>query len=433
MTEPQQTERILKSIDTSTPKVRGRRVTYAVIALALSSCLGLVAAEGILRFLLFSDSSLAREYGTRLRRPNLYAGSQTDSDYHKLRYGWKDADAAFNEDRLHPELGWLSRLIVPADLQHTDRSKLKGRRPFLMYGDSFTACMGPSADCWQGLIRRSPLKDQLSVVNYGVRGHGLGQIYLTLKGSVGLWLDRDPVVAVGILLDDDLDRVVLDFREAPKPVFDIEGGALTVDYPGAVSIESWLAEHPVEIRSYLWAFLDRGGWLLPKSWTSRAAARVAALRDRKRAISRLLLIEIRDELEERGLDYFFIIFEGPRDRRTRTKKQKSWQALFLPRTLDQLGIPWVSAEKALREDRTTTGKRGNADYFIPDGRKGGRHYTAVGNQAAWGAILNGLDARFDGTVERPMRRVGYSVVEGAKVGRTAQEASLSVTDEEEGD
>ena len=374
-------------------------------AVLLGCTLGLLAGEGVFRFLLFSDSALAIRWGVPLRKAGRFTNFKTDSDYFKLRYAWREFHPSPGTNTVHPKLGWLSGLILSQDLMHKDRGKLGKRRPLLMYGDSFMACMGPSEECWQGLMETTPLADELGVLNYGIRGYGLGQTYVMLEESLGHWIERDPVVAVGILVDDDLDRVVFDFRGRPKPVFGIAKGELTVDYPGDADLEEWLEAHPVDISSYLLAYIEHGTRLMPSGWSS-GAAELSMGAGRKRDVSRLLLSAIRDRLEGLDLEYFVIVFEGPSPSDKSLDRTRDWRYEFLFDAMDELGMPWVSAEKELRLDLSKSGATSRSEYFVPDGQSGARHYNRRGNQVVLRAILRGLHGAFDGRIETLPRAPG---------------------------
>ncbi len=378
------------------PRGKLGRLLRALVAIGLGTTLGLVVAEGLVRYLIFSDSPLALSWGGHLRVPRRFADPKTDEDYFKLRQIWMDVDKSLGAHRLHPVLGWHSALVTGDELGHLDAENLGDRRPVLMYGDSFVACMTPEEECWQGLVEDSALSRKVGLINYGVRGYGLGQIYLMLRDSLDQWQDRDPLVIVGVLLDDDLDRVVYEFRGGPKPRFGVSGEELTIDYPGDVSIEEWMKEHPPSITSYLGAMLIHSSGLLPGSWTGLGIESSEGIK-LKTDTSRLLLREIRGELEARELDYFFIIFEGPRIGVNR--KRQTWRREFLALTLDELEIPWVLANRALQKERRQSGEESLGVFYIPDGRKGGRHFNARGNQVVFKSLMRGMQGRFDGAIE----------------------------------
>jgi hypothetical protein len=383
------------------------RVLRALLALGIGLVLAFGACEAGFRFLLFSDSGLALRYGAALRNAGAYSNSKAHSDYFKLRYLWRDVEG--RNQKLHnvdPRVGWIKGAIAGSDLDHEHRTLVKERRPVLMYGDSFTACTTSQWDCWEGLIENSFLGEEVCVVNYGVRGYGVDQVYVLLDSTIDLWKDQDPVVAVGILADDDLDRVVFEFREGPKPRFELEDGNLVGTYPGEYEdIPSWLEEHPPQVWSYLLRYLTVGQRMLPASFGELHNPESQMQVRRKKEISAALIRAIRERLEGAGVDYFFIVFEGPFVRRGGAWVSKqTWRVRFLKMILDEYEIPWVSSERSVREHQAKHGREGNAGYFVPDNKPDARHFTALGNKAAFNAILRALHGIFDGQISNLERQ-----------------------------
>ena len=381
-----------------TPLARGLR---GLLALGFGLVLALGVCEAGFRYLLFSDSGFALKYGAKFRDANAFSNSKAHSDYFKLRFLWREA-AGQNRGfhNTDPRLGWVKSQVRRPDLDHQHRTRVGKRRPFLMYGDSFTACTTPQKDCWEGLIETSFLGPHVCVINYGVRGYGVDQMKALLDETIDLWKDQDPVVAVGILADDDLDRVVFEFRQGPKPHFDLEDGELVPNYPGEYEdIASWVDQNPPEVTSYLLRYLTVGAKLLPESFAEEHFPEGEALVKRKKVLSAALITSMRDRLEEAGVDYFFIIFEGPFVKRgERFVSKQTWRIQFLKLVLDELEIPWVSSTRAVLEHQREHERTGNAGYFVPDGKPDARHFTPLGNEAALNAILRGLHGSFDGEI-----------------------------------
>lgn len=375
-------------------RARAARWLRRLAAVLLGVALGLLASEGLLRFLLFSDTSLARSLGGHMRQSQKYVAPKSNSDYFKLRYQWQDFEGPLEAHYRQPDIGWVSSLVDLENLDHQDRGLLGDRRPVLMYGDSYTACTVKPQDCWQGLMRRSARREDLALMNYGTRGHGIGQVYLMLKHSLERWLPLDPIVIIGILVDDDLDRTVFDFRSAPKPLFEMDGENLIVTSPGDTTIEEWLEENPVKIRSYLYAYLRLKPGLFRGSWRVKKTESPEAIEEKK-LIARSLLRDMQAELQRHELDYFFCVFEGPRVMSSRKNRQGNWRHSFLYECLSDLDIPWVSAERELMVDLRQNEDRERSGYFIPEGQPGGRHFNALGNKVAFRAIMKGIDGEFE--------------------------------------
>lgn len=385
--------------DTVPPESRGRW-PRALLGVALGSALAFGAAEGVLRYLLFGQSDFARERGAALRKPGYFCDPNSDPDYHKLMRLWSPKRMGRGFVNRDPKLGWLAKPIQSPGYGHVDERMLGERRPFLFYGDSFTACVIPSKDCWQGLLEETPFAAELKTVNYGTCAFGIDQTCLLFSESIEHWLRRKPIVAVGILVDNDLDRTVFDFRGCPKPIYALENGELSVTFPGVEDIDEWIEEHPPRITSYLVRYLVHYKRILPASWgppRSNDPVMVA----RKKEISRALIESVRAELESCDLEYFFVLFYGPKS--WSQQRVQGWRDEFLVETLDSLEIPWVSTRLALQDSARRQGralKDVQDDYFLPPGKNFGGHYTRLGNEAALPAILRGLCGQYDGAVAK---------------------------------
>jgi hypothetical protein len=353
-----------------------------------------VAFEGAFRFLLFAP--LARQWGLgwRLRNEALFSPREAGREAWVLA-----ARLDGRHSRVHPNadgrLGWIKPAIERASLAHADEECLRGRRPVLLFGDSYAQCVGSAGICWEGLLEESELSERFRLLNYGVGGYGLDQVRLLL----GLVLERhaaaDPLVVVSILVDDDLDRSYLGLRSFPKPRFTVEGGGLVHHPLEELDTGRYLARHPLRIGSYLWRWMQFGTGALPRSWCLAwhpEADHVAA----KERVNRLLLQEIVAELELRGLDFFFLLFHARKA--LEAPRLYGWQEPFLVRTLAELGAPFVSSKTPLRAYMARTGESSRPFYF--DSGPGLNHYTALGNEVVFEALRSGLEGRFEPTTAR---------------------------------
>ena len=355
---------------------RGLRVALIFLGLAWG------AGELGVRWLLFGGGTVPEAWGVSLRDPNRFADALSDDDFWKLKRSFEAARDKDQFEHSHPELGWVPASVRPQSLAHRNEGSLGGRRPVLFYGDSFSKCVVPAEDCWESLLEQSPLADELRILNFGTCAYGLDQIVLLLERSVDRYLGEDPVVVIGILVDEDLDRCALSFRGHPKPRAVEGAGGFAWEYPGEVSAERWIADHPTEITSYLGRLCQTSG-LVPRSWGRASKARKIALKQRS---ATWLLERARDLLREREIEHFVVLFHG--ERLASRREGTDWREAFLLRTLAELEIPYVSSRGALFADHAATG-RGASDYFIADGAFSG-HLTAVGNAAVFPAILDGL-------------------------------------------
>jgi len=92
----------------------------------------------------------------------------------------------------------------------------------LAIGDSFTFGMETNDTAtWPYLLEeRDP---RLQVINLGVSGYGVDQMYITLRETIA---DYAPDAVVVAFIGDDLRRVLLSFRDYKKPRFVLRGDQL---------------------------------------------------------------------------------------------------------------------------------------------------------------------------------------------------------------
>ena len=378
-----------------------RRLLRTALKLCLAVVASLLLIELCFRFLLFHDSGLARRLGQELRQPAHFATRWTD-EYWKLRYLFapqmrRPLAATARPSQHDPVLGWIRQDIQAGTYAHQAREHLAGRRPVLLYGDSFAACVTASEDCWEGLLSRSELADEFLLLNHGTGGYGLDQTVLLFQQTIEQYLELDPVVVISLLVDVNLDRSVLSFREWPKPHFSIgQNGELELDGPVPESAADFLDEHPLGIRSYAWRYVVHGTGLLPDTGRAQLRGR-EAIREHTQNLNRPLLEALAGELEDLGLDYFVLLFHGkktlyPKD----PKGSKDWREPYLLAELERLGMPYISAKALLQADARTTG-RGIGDYFLQEGGVR-RHYTPLANGIVFEAFRRGIAGHFDGGV-----------------------------------
>ncbi|MDP6408087.1 MAG: hypothetical protein QGI46_01790, partial [Planctomycetota bacterium] len=375
----------------SRPARRHGRLRRALLALVLGLAGGLAGAELVFREILFGGGLLTERLGKPVRQAVFFADPDADGDYWKLHHLFTDSarrDAFVRKDEL---VGWLDDSVTPGTYEHAQVRWLVDRRPVLMYGDSFAACVVPDSSCWQGLLEKSPLRSKFMMLNYGTSAFGLDQAYLLMRESVDRWLERRPLVVIGILVDNDLDRCLLDFRGCSKPVVRLVDGQLEVDPPEIGDVDAWLEEHPPEITSYLLRFLS-----LRASWWPAALRHPegedASLVERKGMLSRAIIEEIANELRARELEFFFVLFHAPES--AASEGPWTWREELLIGTCAELEIPYVSSKRALRQDHERTGGSWK-DYYIQEGTMKD-HLSPRGNRAVFPAILGGLRGEFDG-------------------------------------
>lgn len=375
------------------PSLAGRALR-AVPKLLLSVAIGLVGLELLLRHSLFGDSTIAERLGAYTRKPELYADRHTEDVYWVLSriFQGTAGKPAPGPDEL---LGWRGRKkLHPEHYGHRDEQVLDGRRAVLLFGDSFAACNTSSEDCFEGLFARSERAEDALLLNYGVGGYGLDQIYLLMRESLKHWDEHPgpekPFVVVSLLVDDDLDRCAVSLRGWPKPRFHLDGDELVLEPPGSQDFEEWLDENPLGVRSYLWRFLVHGSGLLPAETQERFSGSERRTGE-NREVCKALLAAMQHELVSRELDYCFLLFRGVEG--IRSPHAFPWQNRCVLRSFKELNAPFVDTRYDFGEHRKTSGLTPE-EYFGWEGTQAG-HYNPLGNQVALRTVLRALDGESD--------------------------------------
>lgn len=344
-----------------------------------------ILLEVSLRYLLFGGDPLARRLGAPIRKPSLYA-SLREREYYRLQQRLAPRPLA----RYHPELGWITASFS-AELIHDDEASLGDRRPLLLFGDSFANCVTSDADCWQGLVERSSLGDEVALLNFGVGGFGTDQILMLCERVLPRFLDRDPIVAVGLLVDDDLDRAVLDIRGWPKPLFAVgpSGDLVRPTVPVPEDGQDLVTRQGVGIASYAWRYLVWG--TRAKTLGPLRGETLARHFDRVRTLNSALLAELHHTLDAAGVEHFVVVFYGPR---AIQPSGSVWaREEFLLAELERLGLPYVSTRLPLAR-ALRAGERPADLYYLTGHLR--NHLTARGNQVTFAAFLDGIEGRFHG-------------------------------------
>ena len=369
---------------------RRLRPRQVALRIALAIVVGVVLLEGSLRFLLFSDALAKTRVAARLRRPELYSAAEC-RDYWKLEVLFSTLPRRARPHRqLDERVGWRKRDLDPATLAHVDEAKLAGRRPVLLFGDSYAQCVSSVNACWQDLLERSELAESLALLNYGVGGYGLDQMLLLARAVLDRFEAADPIVVIALLVDDDLDRPWLPLRNNPKPWFSLADGELVLHPMEETDSVSWVHAHPPRIPSYLARLLLFGsGWL-------RSSTAIRFTPDRgheagKKALDERLLDSLTAELRERELRFFFLLLHG--QGALVAPGPSGWQEPFLYDYFQMRGLPFVSSKRWLLSRARVTGAKLDS-FYIADG-PGKNHYNDEGNAVAFEALLQGLLGHFE--------------------------------------
>lgn len=328
---------------TSTRRLRER--WFPIVVPLAAGLLCAAALEAAIRLAIFTDLLPVE----KLRQPLHYADPWYDDDYWKLEYIFEQqagvgptARAGQVERDLHPLLGWAPKvsevnpLGIVTDVPYT----LADVEPaVLFFGDSYVDGPEPIATKLPQLL--DPLLENRHVVNYGVSGYGVDQIYLRFLDAHTRF--KNPIVLIGIQ-DRDLDRTILSIRGGQKPVLAIEDGELV---PGNLPISdtmSFVRAHPVELDSYLLRF---GLMRLRRLGLERPIDRLLGYDDRqdmKVRLNRKILESFKEEAQKADLRLYFVLFYVQADMR-----EENWREVFLKRTLQELEMPYFDTKTYLLE------------------------------------------------------------------------------------
>lgn len=281
---------------------RRKRWSTRLFAVLIGAALALGGGELLVRHLVFGDSAFARRFGKPLRDQAVFGLGFHHDDYWKLQV-LLTPGVELVPPGADPHLGWVGS-IEPGTYAHRDEATIGERRPILLFGDSNAECLTGPELCFQGLLERSDLADRYALLNYGVGGYGLDQIWLLMQRVLPRFEGRDPIVIASLMVDDDLERSMLTFRGWPKPRLLLdEHGELV--HPGPVDTDTlrFLHENPPEIPSYLLS-LVRATVRGPEARQQRSAEELAELE----ALNRAILDAMEAELTARELYHFFFLF-----------------------------------------------------------------------------------------------------------------------------
>lgn len=350
------------------------------IGLVLVSLLcALVTAEFALRGMLFSDVPLF----AGLRDASLFSHRVPDrdgdfygEDYWKLRWIFEHKN---NIQEPQPLLGWWG-FFDPRTLVYHQREQVEGRRPVLLYGDSFAQCV-ESEECFEDILNSHPgFAQDHFLLNYGVGGFGLDQIALLFHETVDRF--EDPFVIFS-LLTTDLDRSLLAFRDAQKPYFVLEGDRLSLQgTPITRSTADYLARNPPEIRSYLFNLLRNSlGGVFPE------ADRAAAIKAQSKTLNTRILKGVLQRLNREEIEHVILVFHPQHHR------ADDWRLVFLREACERHGAECLFDEDIRVADVQRRGGEHNPfRYALPnDG-----HPTSYANQLVareLAAVIEAADHR----------------------------------------
>lgn len=347
--------------------------------------LGLLTAEGVLRFFLFSGTAFAAEHGQGFRQASLFTPGASDADYWKLMYRFAPQAHKQATSNFDPELGWIKGAIDPTSYVHDDMADLGQRRPVLVYGASFASGVNSNTLSLEGLMRDSDRGERYALINYGVGGYGVDQMLLLYRKTIHLFNGLDPIVVFAPVVESDLDRAMVDFLSRPKPQFAWRRGQLHLDADLSSSSEEFLAEREVGISSFLWRYMLHGTdvprveWLLTKAGES-------SRRDRQRVLVAGILKAIDSEARTHAHDFCFLLFHA--QEWIAAEDGTSWQERHLVKNLQALEHRWVDTRpQLLRLARDEPSGLAAAYFQAGPGRN---HLSDLGVKACFQALAVSL-------------------------------------------
>jgi hypothetical protein len=328
-------------VDCAVRRSVGLRLATISIGLVLAGLVG----EATLRVLIFTPVKAFKIF----QNPNLYSDYRADDDWWKLylRFGGKDKPP----DPPDPLLGWVFNYFDRQTFVHRQADRVGDRRPVLLFGDSFAHCMGEVTPFEVFLNSDAEFSKRYYLLNYGMPGYGLDQIYLLMQKVVPVY--KDPIVIFSFMLED-LDRCVMSFRGGEKPRFEVVGDDLKLtNSPIDARPYEWLARNPITIKSYLYEFLRRApykawGRMIGKPWQEENKV------EEKKRVGAALLRAILDDLGRSRVTFTVLLFHPLRG--------TSWRDEFVQSFFQNRGVPYIGTETIIRKHS------GQQDVFSPEMR-----------------------------------------------------------------
>ncbi len=305
------------------------------------------------------------------RVPSHYASYHSDNDFWKLEQDWSPQHLYAPPERVHPLLGWSQENITknnPLGLQENTLERLKTVSPILFYGDSFLKGLADKE--FQIPEYMNEKIGRVNVADLGVGGYGMDQIYLMFKETYPQ--AANPTVIVGILANDDLDRVALSIRTSQKPYFrfDKMGPLRLTGIPIEKDQEKYFRNYSLSIRSYLFALLKQ------KYFNADSKMEL------KKKMNFKLLESFKRETDTKKTPLLFVLFYGQK-----SLTQVDWQEEFLKNTMTQLGLHYIDTKKLLLQYAAEKHLEVSSFYVMENG-----HHNNLGNRIIAEGIIDYLKA-----------------------------------------
>ena len=286
-------------------------------------------------------------------------------EYHP-RFGWTNVPGYRSDERVPFRVSInLQRLRGSVEY---DPTPPPGLRRIAVFGDSFA--FGEEVDDDQTIpVYLGRWLDNVEVINFAVRGWGLGQMALRLEEE-GFAFHPDHVVIV-VSLPSDLSRDVLDQFGHNKPVFGVEGSKLVVgNVPVPLaSSQPWLQRHSFS-----------AAWLFGRpSETPKQPSFDATMR-----VTQAIMARVNQHCRRVGVPWTLVTVVGPSWIRTMQSHQRWHVAItHMRRTIRASGADVLDLIEYLRQ----AGRREGEAISAAMG-----HYTHKGNCLIAGQIAQHLSA-----------------------------------------
>lgn len=333
---------------------KGILINLSISFFTLIVCLFL--SEYIFRAIIFGNS----EKFKYLRDPGKFS-SWYESDYWKLYYLF---DGTYKPvSNTHPILGWGAYFNNQTYL-HRDTDKIKGRNRVLLYGDSFAQCVRGSV-CFEELLNNDTVFNRENyLLNYGVGGYGVDQIYLLCSLSVSL--HENPIVFISIL-PTDMDRSLLSVRVGQKPYFEIENDKLILKgVPIYEDPEKYFTEDPPSIKSYLYARYKHSN--LNKHYDP--VNMPDDVKEKMKNINNKIILELSELLKRQNIRYVFIIFDNVYN------EDGDWRYKHLMKFMADNDLPYFGTLDLIDLD-TSFEQYDFYNYFLKEDGHPSTHYNQL--------------------------------------------------------
>lgn len=338
------------------PTFTGNFLKYSLFVSAV--IVALVMCEFCLRGILFLNFPL----GKSLRNPSFYANSHYSDDWWVLRKKFGQ-HLSSGPKQPHPLLGWTGR-FDRTTLRHDDSAKIGEKQVVLLYGDSFAACA--ERPCYEDILNSDPTFSQRCILlNYGVGGYGQDQAYLLMTETAPQYSGKEKPVIILSILNQDIDRNLLMYREARKPRFELsETGLALKKVPIAEGGNNEAYLPTLTMHSYLYRFFVYG---MPLSKPlARLLQGYEEIKQQRIRLARALMKESGAFMRANSRRHFGLLFSSDWNGGSNSEEDVDWRTELLERLFTEEGIPYVSFERDILATELATSHLSHADYFIPN-------------------------------------------------------------------